>query len=130
MYIVGILIISVVIFIIFYVQQKLRQKRDPLIPFALFEDRNYTLMNVVGVFFSIGVLGLMLLLSIYFQSILGYDAFRAGLTLVPASLISMCVSPFAGKFSNKIGGKYLVLAGLALTLIGMIWVIFIMNGHN
>nr|WP_205421986.1 MULTISPECIES: DHA2 family efflux MFS transporter permease subunit [Heyndrickxia] len=130
MYIVGILIISVVIFIIFYVQQKLRHKRDPLIPFALFEDRNYTLMNVVGVFFSIGVLGLMLLLSIYFQSILGYDAFRAGLTLVPASLISMCVSPFAGKFSNKIGGKYLVLAGLALTLIGMIWVIFIMNGHN
>ncbi|WKB35672.1 MFS transporter [Terrilactibacillus sp. S3-3] len=113
---------SAVFFTIFYFQQRSRQSQEPLIPFALFEDRNYTLMNIVAISFTIGVLGLMLLLSIYFQSILGYSALKAGLTLVPASVVSMCVSPFAGKISNRVDGKYLLFLGLLLTEVGLIWI--------
>ncbi len=118
---------SAVFFTAFCVQQRTRQGRDPLVPFALFADRNYTVMNAVSALVSIGILGLMLLLSIYFQSMLGFSALKAGLAIVPASLVSMVLAPFAGRLSDRVDGKHLMLAGLLLTVIGMVWVTSVMD---
>ncbi len=40
---------GVVLLAVFLLVQKLRQDREPLIPFALFRNRNFTLMNWVSV---------------------------------------------------------------------------------
>ncbi|MFJ8852610.1 hypothetical protein [Streptomyces sp. NPDC102437] len=42
------------------------------------------------------------------------SAIKAGKVLAPSSLVSMTVGPFAGRLSDRIGGKYLLLAGLTL----------------
>ena len=83
-------------------------------PFVLFKDRNYSLMNVVAAFIAIGMLGIFLPFSIYLQSVLGFSALKAGLTMAPASLVSMFVAPVAGRMSDRIGGKYILMAGLLL----------------
>jgi hypothetical protein len=45
---------------LFLYQQARRQDREPLVPFALYRDRNYALMNVVTGFMAIGMLGIFL----------------------------------------------------------------------
>src|ERR1700730_4590982 len=67
--------------------QKMRQDREPLVPFVLFRNRNFTLMNWVSGTLSIGMLGIFLPLTIYLQSALGFSALKAGLTLAPSSLV-------------------------------------------
>jgi EmrB/QacA subfamily drug resistance transporter len=104
---------------LFVYQQARRQDHEPLVPFALFKDRNYALMNVVTAFIAIGMLGIFLPFTIYLQSVLGFSALKAGLTMAPASLVSMFVAPVAGRMSDRIGGKYILMVGLVLFACGM-----------
>jgi EmrB/QacA subfamily drug resistance transporter len=108
------LVVGAVLLALFLVQQARRQGREPLVPFALFRDRNYALMNLVTAFVAIGMLGIFLPFTIYLQSVLGFSALKAGLTMAPASLVSMFVAPVAGRMSDRIGGKYILLVGLVL----------------
>jgi len=104
---------------LFLYQQARRQAGEPLVPFSLFKDRNYALMNVVTCCIAIGMLGIFLPFTIYLQSVLGFSAIKAGLTMAPASLVSMFVAPAAGRMSDRIGGKYILMVGLLLFGSGM-----------
>ena len=106
----------------FLLVQARRQDREPLVPFALFRDRNYALMNLVAATIAIGMLGIFLPFTIYLQTVLGFSALKAGLTMAPASLISMFVAPAAGRMSDRVGGKFILLAGLLLFAGGMAWI--------
>jgi EmrB/QacA subfamily drug resistance transporter len=106
--------VGVVIMAVFVWLQATRQNGEPLVPFALFRDRNYSLMNVVAGFIAIGMLGIFLPFSIYLQSVLGFSALKAGLTMAPASLVAMFVAPAAGRMTDRIGGKYILMVGLLL----------------
>jgi EmrB/QacA subfamily drug resistance transporter len=111
--------VGLALFVLFLWLQARRQDREPLVPFVLFRDRNYALMNMVTAFIAIGMLGIFLPFSIYLQSVLGFSALKAGLTMAPASLVSMFVAPVAGRMSDRIGGKYILMAGLLLFAGGM-----------
>jgi EmrB/QacA subfamily drug resistance transporter len=106
--------VGIVLGAVFVWLQARRQDGEPLVPFALFRDRNYALMNMVAGFIAIGMLGIFLPFSIYLQSVLGFSALKAGLTMAPASLVSMFVAPVAGRMSDRIGGKYILMLGLLL----------------
>jgi len=110
---------GVVVLAIFMWQQYMQRNQEPLVPFAIFKDRNYSLMNFVVAAISFGMLGLFLPLVIYLQSVLGLTALQAGLTLAPMSLISMFVAPVAGRLSDKFGGKWILFAGLSLWTLGL-----------
>ena len=121
---------GVVLLAVFLLVQKLRQEREPLIPFALFRNRNFALMNWVSCTLSIGMLGIFLPLTIYLQSALGFSALKAGLTLAPASVVMIVVAPFLGKLTDKTGGKYILICGLTLFAVGMGWVVLIATPHS
>jgi EmrB/QacA subfamily drug resistance transporter len=103
-----------------FVWQQYRQRdQEPLVPFAIFKDRNYSLMNVVVAAISFGMLGLFLPIVIFLQSVLGLSALQAGLALAPMSLVSMVVAPVAGRMADRFGGKYILFAGLSLFTLGI-----------
>jgi len=117
--------VGVVLLFMFLLEEKLRQSGEPLIPFALFRNRNFTLMNWVSFTLSIGMLGIFLPFTIYLQSALGFSALKAGLTMAPSSLVMIIVAPFLGRLTDKIGGKYILMTGLSLFAIGMGWAVLI-----
>jgi EmrB/QacA subfamily drug resistance transporter len=122
----AIIIIGGVLLVAFIVQQGRRQQggdREPLIPFALFRNRNYTLMNWVFFTLSIGMLGIFLPFTIYLQDALGYSALKAGLTTAPMSLVMIVFAPFLGKLTDRLGGKYILVSGLSLFAIGIGWLV-------
>jgi EmrB/QacA subfamily drug resistance transporter len=114
--------VGIVLLIAFLIYQARTQDNEPLVPFALFRDRNFTLMNWVSCAVSIGLLGIFLPLTIYLQSALGFSALKAGLALAPSSIVSMFVAPVAGRLTDRIGGKYILFTGLLFFAGGMAWV--------
>jgi EmrB/QacA subfamily drug resistance transporter len=91
---------------------------QPLLPFALFGDRNFSVANLT--FSIIGFpFAMFLVLSIFLQSVLGFSAIHAGLTLIPTSLGIMVVGPMAGRLADRINGKYTLLAGLLCAALGI-----------
>jgi EmrB/QacA subfamily drug resistance transporter len=103
---------GIVLLVLFLLTQARRQDRDPLLPFVLFRDRNYTLMSAANMIVSIGLLGWALPLTLYLQTVLGFSPLKAGLTMAPSALVAGMVAPFAGRFANH-GGKYVLMAGFA-----------------
>jgi EmrB/QacA subfamily drug resistance transporter len=117
--------VGVVLLAVFLVYQKLTQGREPLVPFAVFRDRNFSVMNWVSGVLAVGMMGIFLPFTIYLQSDLGFSALKAGLAMAPASLISMFVAPVAGRMTDQIGGKYILMSGLILFGGGMGWLALI-----
>jgi EmrB/QacA subfamily drug resistance transporter len=114
-----VIVAGVVVLALFFWQQYVQRAGEPLIPFSIFSDRNFSLMNWVVAAISFGMLGLFLPLVIYLQSVLGLTALQAGLTTAPMSLVSMFIAPVAGRLADRVGGKYILLFGLVLWVVGL-----------
>jgi len=102
-----------------------RFQTEPLVPLSLFADRNFAVANWISAAISFGMLSMFLPFTIYLQSARGFSALVAGLTLAPMSLTSMITAPFAGRFADKVGGKYILMAGISLFTIGMTSIAFV-----
>lgn len=113
------LAVSAVLLAAFLLHQRTRQHREPLLPFALFRDRDYAVMGFVSATVQVGMLGLFLPVMIYLQSVLHFSALQAGLVMAPAMLLSAVLSPLAGRTADRLGGKYVLMTGLVLFSIGM-----------
>ncbi len=109
---------GVLIQLLFFLVWEPRQD-EPLVPLSLFRERNYSLMNWVSAVLAFSMLGLFLPFVIYLQSVLGFSAIKAGLTMVPMSLVSMPVAPIAGRLADRMGGKYILIFGLTMYGVGM-----------
>ncbi len=110
---------GLVLMLIFLLTQYLWQEKEPLVPFSIFRNRNYSLMTLVVAATNFAILGLFLPLTIYLQSELGLSALEAGLTLLPQALISMLIVGPAGELTDRFGGKYILVGGLTLFALGM-----------
>ena len=119
------IVAGLVVFGLFILQQKARQSTEPLVPFALFRDRSYTVMNFVSAGVSIGMIGAFLPMTIYFQSVLGYSALKTGLVLAPSSIVSLPLAPIAGRLTDRIGGKWILMFGLTTYSVGMLWLLLV-----
>ena len=95
-----------------------RFQKEPLVPLSLFEERNFAVSNWIAAAISFGMMSLFLPIVIYLQSVRGFSALTAGLTLAPMSLTSMVVAPFAGRMADRIGGKYILITGISVFAIG------------
>src|SRR6266568_1003434 len=108
---------GVVLIVLFLIWE--RFQTEPLLPLSLFADRNFAVANWIAAAISFGMLSMFLPFTIYLQSVRGFSALVAGLTLAPMSLTSMFTTPFAGRLSDRIGGKYILMTGITLFTIGM-----------
>ena len=103
---------GVVLLAVFLYYQARRQGSEPLLPFAVFKDRNFTLMTFVMAAMGFAILGLYLPLTIYMQSVLGLSAIDAGLTIALQPLAMIVSSGVASGLVQKVNGKYLLIPGL------------------
>jgi EmrB/QacA subfamily drug resistance transporter len=104
---------------IFLVYQARRQQAEPLLPFAVFKDRNFTLMTLVMAAMGFAILGVFLPLTIYMQSVLGLSAFDAGVTIAAQPLAMMVSSTVASTLVQRVNGKWLLIPGLLMFAAGV-----------
>ena len=96
-----------------------RRHREPLVPLGLFRGRTFAIMVVLSVAVQFALQSMLLVNSINLQSVLGFSATRAGLTSLPLTLALTALAPFAGGLTDRFGGKYVLMAGLAVYAAGI-----------
>jgi DHA2 family multidrug resistance protein len=69
------------------------------------------IMSVMG----LAMFGSLILLPLFVQDLLGYTATRAGLTLMPRSLVMVLMMPVAGALYNRLGAYVMLPFGLLLS---------------
>ena len=113
----GVLLLAAFLF-----YQWRRQQAEPLLPFAVFKDRNFTLMTLVMAAMGFAILGFFLPLTIYMQSVLGLSALQAGLTIAAQPVAMMVSSGVASSMVQKVSGKWLLIPGLLMFGAGVAYI--------
>jgi len=87
----------------------------PIIDLKLFRDRTFALSNTMMFCVGFALLGTTLLLPLYSQTLLGYTAQEAGLSLMPGGFLIMVLMPVVGFMLTRYQPRYLLLFGWAWT---------------
>jgi EmrB/QacA subfamily drug resistance transporter len=122
--------VGVVLIAIFLVQQARRQGHEPLLPFEVFADRNFALMAFVLMAMGFAIVGVFLPLTIYYQSVLGLDAFSAGLTIAPQPVAMMLASGPIAALIQRGYAKRILFFGLLLFVAGQGWIAFTVSADG
>ena len=98
-----------------------RGRSHAVLPLRLFSSRGFSVANIVGLTFTIGMFGTVFLLSQYLQVVEGYSPLEAGLRTLPWTAAPMVVAPVAGALVNRTGVRALLLVGLSLQVAALTW---------
>ncbi len=116
---VGMLVAAAVLLVGFVLQE--RRAAHPLVPLRLFRSRSFSVANVAGFAFSMGMFGAVFLLTQYLQIGGGYSPFAAGVRTLPWTAAPMVVAPIAGALSARFGVRPFVSVGLVLQAVALGW---------
>lgn len=89
-------------------------KKDPLVDLKVFKDRNFLIGSVLIFLFGISIYSTTTVLPLFFQELLGYTAFTAGVAVAPRGVGAICGMPVIGYLSNKVDPRYLLTFGFGL----------------
>jgi DHA2 family multidrug resistance protein len=88
--------------------------KDPLVNLRIFKDRNFAVGCLLIFLFGIGIYSTITVLPLFYQELLGYTAFTAGLAVAPRGLGAICGMPIIGYLSNKVDPRYLLTFGFGI----------------
>jgi EmrB/QacA subfamily drug resistance transporter len=107
----------------FWLVRRQRQGKPTLIDPDLFRFPHFRIGISQQMLQQITLGGVMIVLPIFLQMTLEYNAMQAGLSLAPLSLSMFAVAVLAGRKSGKRRSSTIVLVGFALTTAGMLLII-------
>ncbi|MGY4769213.1 MFS transporter [Kribbella sp. CWNU-51] len=91
-----------------------RRSEHPMVPLALFRNRNFsgTSFSIVLLSFTAG--GLLLALTQYLQFVLGYTPLKAGLALIPYAVAATVFNALGATLGKKMADRTLIVLGLVI----------------
>jgi DHA2 family multidrug resistance protein len=85
--------------------------KDTIVDLKVLKDRNFLLGCALIFMFGIGIYSTVTVLPLFYQELLGYTAFTAGLVVAPRGIGAICGMPIIGYLSNKVDPRYLLTFG-------------------
>lgn len=101
-----------------FVFHALHTSHEPLIDLRLFRKRSFSASTSLLFLSGFAVYGAMLLMPLYYQELRGQSALVAGLLLAPQGAGVLLTRGLAGRLTDRMGARPIVLIGLALTVAG------------
>ncbi|WP_051756605.1 MFS transporter [Kitasatospora purpeofusca] len=91
-----------------------RRQQAPMLDLALLADGGFRWSTVAATLVSLVLFGAFFVLPLYFQSVLGADAFGTGLRLMPMMLGLMVAARLSDRLVARTGPRAVIVLGLAL----------------
>jgi DHA2 family multidrug resistance protein len=82
-----------------------------IVDLTVLKDRNFLIGSILIFMFGIGIYSTVTVLPLFYQELLGYTAFTAGLVVAPRGIGAICGTPIIGFLSNKVDARYLLTFG-------------------
>ncbi len=98
------------------------RRADPLVPLSLLRVRGFAVGTLITLGTSFALFGFLLVFVIETQTLLGMSALGSGLTALPWTVTLCAVAPVAGRLTDRMGGRALLVAGLATYAAGVLGV--------
>jgi len=93
--------------------------RDPMVDFRFFASRTFLGANAVAFVVSFSMLAMFFFIALYMQNSLGYTPLEAGVRFLPSTVMIVLIAPLAGRLTDRVGPRPLMVSGLTLTTIAL-----------
>ncbi|MRR56782.1 MAG: DHA2 family efflux MFS transporter permease subunit [Deltaproteobacteria bacterium] len=114
------LISALSLFLFFYVELK---HEHPIVNLRLFKDISFSSGNFIMFIVGFCLYGSIVMIPLFLQTLMGYNATMAGMVLAPGGLATLIAMPLVGALIQKYDGRWVVLGGLVLGA----WSMFMMQ---
>ncbi|MEU4334538.1 MDR family MFS transporter [Micromonospora lupini] len=113
--ILGLAVVALVALVAFGLVE--RRVPEPILPLALFANRNFALISLIGFLLGFAMFGAMNFLPLYQQTVQGASATNSGLLLLPLMFGMLVVSLVIGRAITKTGKyrAYPIIGGVVMT---------------
>ena len=98
-----------------------------LVDLSLFRIRTFGAGNLVALIVSLGEFGLLFILPLFLQSVIGYDALETGVILLALAAGSFIASGAGAGMARRIGPVLVLRIGMALEVIGVLWIALVLS---
>jgi len=111
--------ILIVAFVAFLIRQF--RHKEPLVDLRVFRHRNFTLGCLLIGLFGAAIYGLVTLLPLFYQELMGYTALAAGWAVSPRGIGAIVAMPVIGYLTAKIDNRWLIMFGFMMFGIASLW---------
>ncbi|MFL5830228.1 MAG: MFS transporter [Solirubrobacteraceae bacterium] len=97
-----------------------RRIKSPLIDLAMFRRRNVTGAAIIVFVLDFAFGAVLFFVPLYLEELLGFDALKSGLLLLPASATMMIAMPVGGRLFERLGPVAPIVGGMTLAGVAML----------
>jgi DHA2 family multidrug resistance protein len=94
---------------------------EPIVDLGVYRDRNFAASSLIMVFVMFGFFSSMVLLALFTQKVLGYDAWTSGLVLAPGGVGNLLSLLLAGRLIARMDQRLLLAVGCVLNAMATWW---------
>jgi EmrB/QacA subfamily drug resistance transporter len=87
---------------------------------TLWSYRAFRFGNLAGTIVSLGEFGLLFVLPLFLQAVLGLTAFETGVVFLALAIGAFVAAPMAGALAPRIGPRRVVTSGMVLEAVGIL----------
>jgi EmrB/QacA subfamily drug resistance transporter len=102
-----------------------RRAPNPMLRPELMANAQFRSANLGMLFFAAGAIGSLLLLSLVFLNLWGYEPIEAAFAIVPVPLCGLIVWPFVGRAADSKAPGEIAKPALLVMAIGLLWISFL-----
>ncbi len=116
---IGAFVLAAVLLVAFIVIEA--RSKEPLMPLRLFADRNRSGSYGVMLLTAAALFAMFFFLTQFVQEVLHYSPLKAGFAFLPVSAVIVVVAQIVSRVMSKVGPRWLIAAGMALSIVGLAW---------
>ena len=114
----GCLLLAAVAMVAFAVAET--RAAHPMVPLGLFRSRAVSVCVAIGFAVNIAFYGVIFVLSLYFQRVLGQSAVTAGLEFLPMTALLPVANLTSARLGARFGPQTAIKAGLLVSVAGLV----------
>jgi MFS family permease len=124
--------IGLVILLLFFLHIRSRERRgkEPLVSTHIFRNRTSNLGLVTQNIQWFIMQGSFFVISVFLQTIRGFNAISTGLVLTPTTIGILASSMAARRLANKYSQRTLIRGGFVITIVGLILLIWLASATS
>ena len=104
--------------------------KHPMVPLGVFRSRAVTVCVTIGFAANVAFYGVIFVLSLFFQRVLGQSAIAAGLEFLPMSALLFSANLTSARVASRFGPRVPITAGLLVSALGLLTLLLASTGPD